>query len=82
MGSVPASDVTLTNVTDVPGPDNVPPKIEPDQDGFDSPSASSIDLDDEAEALPEKSLTDPPPVPKRKGGRKPVQLVLFVMRSR
>lgn len=72
MGSVAISDVTFTNAPGGTGPDNVVPKIEPDQDGYDSPSVSSSEPDHEAEEGNEKAPVDPPPPPKRKGGRKPV----------
>ncbi len=72
MGSVATSDVTLSNAPDSSGLDRVVPKLEPDQDGYDSPSASSMDEDHEAGEPPEKTGADPPPIPKRKGGRKPV----------
>ena len=75
MGSVATSDVTFSNAPDSSGPDSVAPKIEPDQDGYDSQSGSSIDLDQdhEAEGTSEKTSLDPPAPPKRKGGRKPVR---------
>ena len=75
MGSVSTSDVTISNTPDGVGPKSVLPKLEPDQDGYDSPSASSLDQDNESEAALDKLPTDPPPIPKRKGGRKPVSLI-------
>ena len=72
MGSVANSDVTFSNAPDSSGPDSVVPKLEPDRDGYDSPSASSMDEEHEEGEAPEKTGADPPPVPKRKGGRKPV----------
>ena len=75
MGSVAVGDVTLKDVPDTHITDEVLPKIEPSQEGYDSPSASSIEADQEVEPGPEKSSADPPPPPKRKGGRKPVCIV-------
>lgn len=72
MGSIATSDVIISNAPDGSGRDNLIPKREPDQEGYDSPSASSIEQDHEAEAPLEKAPADPPPVPKRKGGRKPI----------
>ena len=72
MGSVSTSDVTISNATDSVGPESVVPKLEPHLDGYDSPSASSLDQDHDGEAAPDKLPTDPAPIPKRKGGRKPV----------
>ena len=72
MGSAATGDVTFSNAPDSSGPESVVPKLEPDRDGYDSPSASSMDDEPEGGALPEKIGADPPPVPKRKGGRKPV----------
>ena len=74
MGSVAAADVTLSDAPDSHAVDDVVPKLEPDQDGYDSPSGSSIsiDADQDLEPVADKSLTDPPRPPKRKGGRKPV----------
>ena len=84
MGSVATSDVTLSNAPDSSGPDSVVPKVEPDQDGYDSPSGSSIDLDQDldADAPLEKTSTDPPPIPKRKGGRKPVGVPVPISSAR
>lgn len=73
MGSVATRDVTFSNAPDSSGPDSVVPKLEPDRDGYDSPSASSMDEEHEGGGPPEKTGADPPPVPKRKGGRKPVR---------
>lgn len=72
MGSVAISDVTFSNAPGATGPDHVVPKLEPDHDGYDSPSASSSEPDHEAEDGFDKVPVDPPPPPKRKGGRKPV----------
>lgn len=74
MGSVAVGDVTIKDVPGSQITDEVLPKIEPSQEGYDSPSASSIDIDQDIEQEPEKSSADPPPPPKRKGGRKPVRL--------
>lgn len=75
MGSVAVGDVTLKDAPDSQVNDDVVPKIEPGQDGYDSPSASSLEGDQEAEPAQEKSSADPPPPPKRKGGRKPVRVL-------
>lgn len=72
MGSVAISDVTIGNAPDSTGSDNVVPKLEPDQDGYDSPSASSIEEDQDLDPGSKKTSADPPPILKRKGGRKPV----------
>jgi hypothetical protein len=72
MGSVATSDVTISNPPDGSGSENVVPKIEPDQDIYDSPSASSLDQDHEDLSLLDSKPSDPPVIPKRKGGRKPV----------
>lgn len=74
MGSVAAPDVTLDDTPDSHTAQDVVPKLEPDQDGYDSPSGSeiSIDAEQDLEPVAEKSLADPPRPPKRKGGRKPV----------
>lgn len=63
MGSMAAEDVTSSH--------SVVPKTEPIQDGYTPSSISSID-EPEASASADATTTDPPPVVKRKGGRKPV----------
>jgi hypothetical protein len=72
MGSVATSDVTISNPPDGSGSDSVVPKIEPDQDLYDSPSASSLDQDNDDLSILDNKPSDPPVIPKRKGGRKPV----------
>ena len=75
MGSLPANDVIFKDVPQAPDTDKVVPKIESGLDSYDSPSASSLDQDQDldGETVPEKTSGDvPAPPPKRKGGRKPV----------
>ena len=79
MGSVPANDVILKDVSNVGVADSVVPKIEPGQYSYDSPSGSSLEedheLDGDGETVQGKTSSDPPPPPpKRKGGRKPVSV--------
>lgn len=75
MGSVAAGDVTLSDARKDLGLGDVVPKVEHDFDGYDSPSASSIEQDQEVEPLHEKTNAEAPPPPKRKGGRKPVRVM-------
>jgi hypothetical protein len=77
MGSVAVADVTVSDAPRDTGLSEVVPKVEHDFDGYDSPSASSIEQDQETEIVHEKSITDPPPPPKRKGGRKPVRFEMI-----
>ena len=74
MGSMATIDVTNTN-NDI---DSIVPKLEPLDDaltpdsesGGSSPEDSSAILIGEGDSL----LQEPAPVPKRKGGRKPVSI--------
>ena len=77
MGSVPAPDVILKDAPDVQDPDAsksdiVMPKVEPGQDVYESHSDSSLEPETSTKSTLEKTSQDPPPVVKRKGGRKPV----------
>lgn len=68
MGSMATSDVTK--------PDNVFPKEEP-LDAL-TPSSVSTSPEPDSATIPTEGTSasqDPPPVPKRKGGRKPVSLI-------
>ncbi|KIX02045.1 uncharacterized protein Z518_07984 [Rhinocladiella mackenziei CBS 650.93] len=64
MGSVANADVTL--------PDVVVPKRESSIDRYTSSSASTPEPGDAAGGSSEQATQEPTPVPKRKGGRKPI----------
>lgn len=72
MGSMALSDVTITNA------DELVPKLEPIDTNIDTPSTDSFSPEPESATAPAEGASasqEPPPVVKRKGGRKPVSTV-------
>ena len=71
MRSMATSDVSLSN----PDNDNVIPKLEPLDDEALTPDSESLSPEPDSATIPNEGTStsqDPAPVPKRKGGRKPV----------